>query len=208
MSIDADDNDKVSKWTRAVRRNKPIAAFIFLCILLIGAATVTDSARKLASTFRALFINSDTPMAQSTNLFRELKKGDAEDIRWMVERLIKEKAITGFVWGDYQINMTMNIATPAPKTIAFTGLLTNIKGPQFSSSDSYELTYDLTPTNRSTQFSFHGPGIPGAGMDNMRMSEAAYYQEQWDEVRLMILTQMESNMTIKLNRGIQELKKK
>lgn len=104
--------------------------------------------------------------------------------------------------------MTMNIITPAPNTIAFTGLLTNIKGPQFSSSDSYELTYDLTPTNRSTRFSFQGPGVPGAGMDNMRLSEAAYYQEQWDAVRLMILTQMESNMTVNINEAMRTSKKK
>lgn len=206
MRTDINNNDKVTIWMRALRRNTLIALITFVCIVLIAAATVTDSAGKLVSAYNALFRKSNSPTVQSASRFKDFKDGDPIELRWMVERLIQDKVINGFVWGDYQINMTMDVDTSAYNVIAFTGLLTNVKGPQFNHSKSYALTYDLTPTNRSTSISFSGSGIPFMDMDNMRISEAAYYQEQWENVRLMIMLELESNMTIRVNNAVKSLK--
>ena len=208
MSNGEDENDKVSRWMRALRRNTLIAVVVFACAVLIAAATVTDSASKLASAYHKLFIHSNTPAAQTAVNFRELLKGDPKEIRWLVERLVRDKSVDGFVWGDYQISMTMNVGKSAKTKIAITGLITNIKGPQFSPPDTYELIYDLSPTNTSTQIALSGAGIPGAGMEDMRISEAAYYQEQWDEVRLLIMVDLENIMTKKLKEAAQTIKKK
>lgn len=192
---------------RALRRNPLIAFITFACIVLIAAATVTDSASKLVSVYNALFRKSNTPTVQLASEYKDFKEGDPIELRWMVERLIEDKVINGFVWGDYQINMTMDVDTSAYNVIAFTGLLTNVKGPQFNHSKSYALTYDFTTTNKSTSFSFSGSGIPYMDLDNKRISEAAYYQEQWEKVRLMIMLQLESNMTTRVNNALNTSKK-
>ena len=70
MSTGLDDNDKVSGWLRAVKRNTLVAGLIFIGIFLVAAATVTDSASKLVSVYNALFRDSKTHTAQSAGIFK------------------------------------------------------------------------------------------------------------------------------------------
>lgn len=178
-----DHVDKFYKWAKGNPLIATTIIIFFISMSLLGIASSAISIYEHITKLRADAIERD-----STNrlILVKLEPGSDVELTRLAERLVMKSNVTSFSWGDYLIDAQYYGWNAYSNTVAFSGVVENIKSPVKIDSGDWRIRLIVEGKSVTTQITVSG-GDGSTISDLMDSAENTYYYNQWRVVRLRFL---------------------
>lgn len=126
-----------------------------------------------------------------------LKMGNDVELTNLVARIASQSNVTGYVWGDYQLNIQYCGWSFHDSSLVCSGRIENIKGPPQYSSNPWEIKFGKT--NGNTEISISLGSEPISTLEEIsRDPRLSQYYKQWTECRGRILGNLADHLVYSL----------
>lgn len=116
-----------------------IAAFLTLVNIGKGVEWVRMVAKK-----GSMQVAPELPDDEKYMKIKKPIPGDSDDLVWLAERVAESGVVAGYVWGDYQFNVSYMGWDYADGRLSFSGSVDNVKGPTILSQEMWSISLLFT----------------------------------------------------------------